>query len=149
MTLQELNFEFVHIKGKRNMIADGLSWTIFPGEQLEISEDFRRIIKLKEEDSDKEWFWKDGKGSYEEFMRERLKNEEDKEESVSMRMRVVMMELNLQKGLGCKQSTCFPMLNFSFPTEKMSQSPMSSLSLCIKEIFEFPLSHHVNGNPLD
>lgn len=73
--LQELNFRFEHIPGKRNIIADGLSRTLFLGEDPEVDQGLGKLIEQKDQEGDGEWFWKDGKGGFEELMRSRKAGE--------------------------------------------------------------------------
>lgn len=69
--LQELNFCFEHIVGKRNVIADGLSRTIFPGNDPEVDPSLGTVVLDRDVEGDVEWFWKDGKGGFEELIRAR------------------------------------------------------------------------------
>lgn len=75
--LQELNVKIVHIKGARNVVADGLSRTIFfkedCGEDNAVS---RAMENLHREGA--QWIWKDGKGGFEEFLKS-LSSEEKEE----------------------------------------------------------------------
>lgn len=69
----------MHIDGKRNVVADGLSRMMFQGGETEVDEIMAEKVKEKDEVGDREWFWKDGIGGYEKPIKERIKKDDMKE----------------------------------------------------------------------
>ena len=68
--LRMLNIKLVWIKGKRNAAADRLSCTIFQSETCEPDEIIRKLSEeVRDQDGNPEWFWKSGKGGYEEKLK--------------------------------------------------------------------------------
>ncbi|SLM38554.1 Ribonuclease H-like domain [Lasallia pustulata] len=66
--LWELHVKIVHIKGARNVIADGLSRTIFFREDCgEDNTVYAAQEHIKEEGA--QWIWKDGKDGFEAFLK--------------------------------------------------------------------------------
>ena len=67
--LREVNVVLEHISGSRNTVADGLSRTVFTGEE---KSDY--LQRLKEEMSlqrdNPKWYWKDGPGGFEDFLKQ-------------------------------------------------------------------------------
>lgn len=70
MVLKPHNIEIKYIEGTRNRIADGLSRTIFPGEEPVVMEEIAEEVLKRENEVD--WFWKDGKGGFDELVKEIL-----------------------------------------------------------------------------
>lgn len=46
--LPELNFHFAHIEGKRNVVADALSRTIFSGDDLRMDKELFQVVKKQD-----------------------------------------------------------------------------------------------------
>lgn len=68
--MRRYNICIEHITGERNIIANSLSRIIFEEELPEIiSNKLGQAILKKDEQGNHEWFWKDGKGQYEEMLR--------------------------------------------------------------------------------
>lgn len=65
--MRPYNIEIRYIEGTRNRIADGLSRTIFPEEEPAVVKEIADEILEKKHDP--EWYWKDGKGGFEEMVR--------------------------------------------------------------------------------
>ncbi|SLM37975.1 Ribonuclease H-like domain [Lasallia pustulata] len=66
--LRELHVKIVHIKGTRNVIADGLSRTIFFKEDCE-EDDTVRMAREHIQRDGAQWIWKDGKDGFESFLK--------------------------------------------------------------------------------
>ena len=64
--LRRVNIVLEYIEGPRNKVADGLSRTIFDKLDAEKMESFKQEVQAHR--NDPKWFWKDGKGGYEEFL---------------------------------------------------------------------------------
>ena len=75
-TLRELHVTIHYIPGPRNMVADGLSRTIF--DQPDCSDDAKvQAIKKELETKGPQWIWKDGKGGYQDFLAKLMEEEAD------------------------------------------------------------------------
>lgn len=89
--LRPMNITIEHIAGIRNTAADGLSRTIFPGD-CEFGETATQLLeqaRLHDNDAEREWFWKSGKGGYEEMLRELCrKDDETKKQEVIAEVRM-------------------------------------------------------------
>ncbi|PPJ53210.1 hypothetical protein CBER1_11916 [Cercospora berteroae] len=70
--VRPFNMEIKHVAGKRNLAADGLSRTVFPA-GCNMTADTKEILAAAgrhTSNEGREWFWKTGKGGYEEMLRE-------------------------------------------------------------------------------
>lgn len=67
--LRLYNLKIKHIQGKRNLAADGLSRTIWNADCTETKLTRELNAKLDEHRDPNSWFWKSGKGGYDEWLR--------------------------------------------------------------------------------
>lgn len=70
--LRKYNIKLAYIEGKRNQAADGLSRTIF-NEDCTRSKAVDHLVKKIDEAAEKNdttWFWKTGKGGYQDWLKE-------------------------------------------------------------------------------
>lgn len=76
--LRSLNVKIQWIQGERNIVADGLSRTIFNKDcsPNDITQELSRLIQSHEE-NDAGWFWKSGKGGYEQWLRDMTQEERE------------------------------------------------------------------------
>ena len=66
--LRELYIKIMHIKGKRNTVADGLSRTIFHREDC-LADDTVQSIRDHLDRGGSKWVWKDGKDGFDAFLK--------------------------------------------------------------------------------
>lgn len=66
--LRLLNLRIEYIPGKRNKVADALSRTIFPGDDCDLS-DYSHYGQVTDTIGGPKWVWKDGKGGYEQMLK--------------------------------------------------------------------------------
>lgn len=80
------------LKEKRNAAADGLSRTIFPDDcsSDDVTRQLLQEAEKHDEDGKREWFWKSGKGDYEEMLKNLTKDQEVSETQCKPRMIVAL-----------------------------------------------------------
>ena len=66
--LRELHIKIVHIKGARNVVADGLSRTVNFREDCE-EDDVVRDVEERLQKEGHQWIWKEGKDGFEAFLK--------------------------------------------------------------------------------
>lgn len=66
--LREVNVVLEYIPGSQNTVADGLSRTVFTGEE---KSDYLQQLKeeINSQSKNPKWYWKDGPGGFEDFLR--------------------------------------------------------------------------------
>jgi len=67
-SLRILNIKLVHIEGKKNSAADGLSRTFFDKDCNLVQEAEEIYREVQTHSQDRKWFWKSGKGGYLEML---------------------------------------------------------------------------------
>lgn len=89
--LRPLNIKLAWIEGKRNQAADGLSRTIFEDDcrATERTRVLLEEVEKHDEDGKREWFWKTGKGGYQDLLK-RLTKEDEKIEAEAKSVAVVI-----------------------------------------------------------
>lgn len=67
--LREVNVVLEYIPGSRNTVADGLSRTVFTGEE---KIDYLQQLneEMSSQNNNPKWYWKDGPGGFEDFLRQ-------------------------------------------------------------------------------
>jgi hypothetical protein len=76
--LRSLNVRIVYIKGIKNTAADGLSRTIFDLPDCTPTEKVHQLYEAAEKYDCQEWFWKSGKGGFEEMLKGLTQEEWDR-----------------------------------------------------------------------
>ena len=69
--LRSLNIKFEYILGERNIVADSLSRTIFMDVNCKADDLVQKISDAVDQNKkDTDWFWKSGKGGYQQMLKE-------------------------------------------------------------------------------
>ncbi|KAI0992935.1 hypothetical protein K3495_g15249, partial [Podosphaera aphanis] len=70
--LRMLNITIEYIQGTRNKVADALSRTIFSDPECKEDDLLRTLGEIEMVDKEPKWKWKDGKGGYEELLKQNI-----------------------------------------------------------------------------